>query len=172
VLASIVAQFALASCTPHAAIGPVGSSTSLHSSGGPIAFSFDSLDDRPVNSSTLRGKPAVLAFVASDDLASQAQAGFLASMAKNDGDRVTYVLIAVEAMDQRELVEGFRSFFHSKFGVSLRTAMADKDLLLGQGPFGDVRRLTVVVLDPAGKAVWQKTGIARPQEIRAGIPGP
>jgi hypothetical protein len=130
------------------------------------------LDERPVNSSTLRGKPAVLAFVASDDLASQAEAGFLASMAKNDGDRVAYVLVAVEPPDRRELVLDFRSFFESKFGVSFLTGMADKDLLLGQGPFGDVRRLTVIVLDAEGKLVWQKTGIAKPKEIRAAMPGP
>jgi hypothetical protein len=165
-------QVVLAACTSRSPIGPVGASSSapVHANGSTVAFSFDSLDERPVSSLALRGKPAVLAFVASDDLASQAQAGFLASMAKNDGDRVAYVLVAVEAPDRRELVEGFRSFFESKFGVSFRTCMADKDLLLGGGPFGDVRRLTVIVLDPGGRVIWQKTGIAKPQEIRAAVP--
>jgi hypothetical protein len=171
---ALVAQLGLAGCTHRALIGPTDTSMSapVRTHGQPIAFSFDSLDARRVDSLTLRGKPAVLAFVASDDLASQAEASFLASMAKNDGDRVTYVLIAVEGEGRRELVEGFRSFFESKFGVSLRTGMADQNLLEGQGPFGDVRTLTVVVLDPAGKVVWQKTGIAKPQEIRAGMREP
>lgn len=171
-LASLGTLLGLTACTKHAALGAVGSSisTPVHANGDVLAFSFDSLDDRPVNSNALRGKPAVLAFVASDDLVSQAQVGFLASMAKNDGDRVAYVLVAVEAPDRRELVLGFRSFFESKFGVSFRTGMADKDLLAGLGPFGDVRRLTVIVLDAGGKVVWQKTGLAKPQEIRAVLP--
>jgi predicted transcriptional regulator len=173
-LASLVTLLGLMACTKHAALGPVGSSSisaPVHANGDVLTFSFDSLDDRPVNSSTLRGKPAVLAFVASDDLVSQAQVGFLASMAKNDGDRVAYVLVAVEAPDRRELVQGFRSFFESKFGVSFRTGMADTDLLAGRGPFGDVRRLTVIVLDAGGRVVWQKTGLAKPPEIRAVLPG-
>ncbi len=173
-LASLVAQLGLGACTHRIAVGTTGASPSagLHATGVAVDFNFDSLDERRVSSSMLRGKPAVLAFVASDDLASQAEAGFLASMAKNDGDRVSYVLVAVEAPDRRELVEGFRSFFESKFGVSFPTGMADRDLLIGQGPFGDVRRLTVLVLDADGKVVWQKTGIAKPQEIRAALPKP
>jgi hypothetical protein len=151
-------------------LGPVGGtqppSTPI---AGRLEFLFPSLDDRPVSSSALRGKPTVLAFVASDDLASQAEADFLAVMAKHDGDKVNYALVAVEAPERRELVENFRAFFESKFGVSLRTAMADSDLLLGTGPFGDVRRLTVVLLDAGGKVVWQKTGIAKSEEIRAAL---
>jgi len=134
-----------------------------------IEFNYASLDDRPVSAAAFRGKASVLAFVATDDLASQAEAGFFATMAKSDGDRVNYALVAVEAEEQRELVESFRSFFESKFGVSLRAAMADKDTFAGGGPFGDVRRLTVVLLDPAGKRVWQKTGIAKADEIRAAL---
>jgi hypothetical protein len=148
--------------------GPVGATRSSPSAAA-VDFNYASLDDRPVSSATLRGKPSVLAFVATDDLASQAEAGFLATMAKSDGDRVNYVLVAVEAEDQRELVESFRTFFESKFGTSLRTAMADKDTLSGIGPFGDVRRLTVLLLDPSGKVVWQKTGLAKAEEIRAAL---
>jgi hypothetical protein len=148
--------------------GPVGSSRSPERAGEP-SWTFESVDDRPVSSATLRGKPTVLAFVSSDDLPSQAQAGFLAAMAKNDGDKVNYVLIAIEAPAQRELVQGFQHFFESKFGVSLRTAMADADTLTGAGPFGDVTHLTVLVFDPAGKMTWRRTGLARVEEIRAAL---
>jgi hypothetical protein len=149
-------------------LGPVGSARSPVSPSA-VEFLFSSLDDRPVSSSGLAGKPTVLAFVVTDELASQAQAGFLAAMAKNDGDKVNYALVAVEPAERRELIESFRSFFETKFGVSLRTGMADKDLLLGAGPFGDVRKLTVVLLDKAGKIAWQKTGIAKAEEIRAAL---
>jgi hypothetical protein len=90
-------------------------------------------------------------------------------MAKNDGNDVNYVLVAVEAPEQRELVESFRRFFETKTGVSLRTGMADKDTLAGLGPFGDVRRLTVLLLDKTGKVAWLKTGIAKAEEVRAAL---
>jgi hypothetical protein len=170
-LALVLPLFLLpAACSRRVPMGPVGSSPSPEKPIPPQPeFLFDSLDDRPVSSSALRGKPTVLAFIGSDDLASQAEADFLAAMAKHDGDTVNYALVAVEASERRELVERFRAFFESKFGVSLRTGMADKDLLLGTGPFGDVRRLTVLVLDPSGNVVWQKTGIAKAEEIRAAM---
>jgi hypothetical protein len=147
--------------------GPIATRSSLPRD--PIDFEYRSLDDRLVSSAALRGRPAVLAFVTSDDLASQAEAGFLATMAKSDGDRVSYALVAVEAEDQRELVQGFRDFFESKFGVSLRAAIADGQTLSGGGAFGDVRRLTVIVLDPSGRMAWQKTGLAKVAEIRAAL---
>ena len=157
-------------CSRRPPLGPMGTTSASETLRvGELSYLFDSLDDRPVSSSAFRGKPTVLAFVASDDLASQAEADFLAVMAKHDGDKVNYALVAVEAPERRELVENFRAFFESKFGVSLRTGMADKDLLLGLGPFGDVRRLTVIVLDAGGKVAWQKTGIAKSEEIRAAI---
>jgi hypothetical protein len=166
----VAALLFFGACSRQAPLGPVGSTTSPEK---PVTvepeFLFDSLDDRPVSSSALRGKPTVLAFIGSDDLASQAEADFLAAMAKHDGEKVNYALVAVEAPDRRELVQGFRAFFESKFGVSLRTGMADKDLLLGTGPFGDVRRLTVILLDPRGRVVWQKTGIAKAEEIRSAM---
>jgi hypothetical protein len=157
-------------CSRPPALGPVGSTSGeAKPITGRVEFLFASLDDRPVSSSAFRGKPTVLAFVASDDMASQAEADFLAVMAKHDEEKVNYALIAVEAPERRELVENFRAFFESKFGVSLRTGMADKDLLLGLGPFGDVRRLTVIVLDAGGTVVWQKTGITKSEEIRAAL---
>ncbi len=166
----LVAAFLSGACSRPPPLGDVGSSRSPEKPvTGPFEFLFDSLDDRPVSSSALRGKPTVLAFIGSDDLASQAEADFLAAMAKHDGEKVNYALVAVEAKERRELVENFRAFFETKFGVSLRTGMADADLLLGTGPFGDVRKLTVIVLDPRGKIVWQKTGIAKADEIRAAL---
>jgi hypothetical protein len=166
----LLALLLATACSPPPPLGPMGTSSSSEKPiVGKVEFLYDSLDDRPVSSSAFRGKPSVLAFVASDDLASQAEADFIAVMAKHDGDKVNYALVAVEAPERRELVENFRAFFESKFGVSLRTGMADKDLLLGTGPFGDVRRLTVIVLDAWGKVAWQKTGIAKSEEIRAAI---
>jgi hypothetical protein len=147
--------------------GPPGGSGASSQTDAPVEFAFASLDDRPMNAASFRGRASILAFIESDEIASQAQAGFLAVMQKTDGDRVNYALVAVEEADRRELVLAFRGFFESKFGVSLRGGMADEETRLGHGPFGDVSRLTVVVLDPSGKIVWRRVGIARAEELRA-----
>ena len=162
----VAALTACGSAAAPAAQTPVGTTLPVHAA---VDFRFDSLDDRPLSTAALRGKPAVIAFVASDDLASQAQVDFLATMAKHDGDRVTYAFVAMETPDRRELVEGFRHFFETKFGVTLLAAMADGATLEGKGPFGDLRGLTVVLLDKDGHLAWLHTGLAKSEEIRAAM---
>ena len=45
-------------------------------------------------------------------------------------------------------------------------AMADKDMLLGQGPLGDSERAqTVIVLDRAGRVILRKTGVVSASDI-------
>jgi hypothetical protein len=144
---------------------PAGSGASKH---GIVDYSFDSLDERAVSSVALRGKTTVLAFITTFDLESQAQVDYLAAMAKNDGPRVNYVVVALEPPESRELVEGFRGFLKEKFGVSLVTALGDPATIAGGGPFGDVHVVpTIVILDHTGKIAWRKTGLAKPDEIRA-----
>ena len=138
----------------------------------PIAYSFDSLDERPVSSKTLRGRPTVLAFVTTYDLESQAQVDYIATMAKHDADRINYAIVALERPENRELVEAFRHFVADKFGVSLAAAMADPATIAGGGPFGDVHVVpTVIVMDKSGKIRWQRTGLVKSDDIRAGLNG-
>lgn len=145
---------------------PAGAS--LAEANGPIAFSYDSLDARPVSSAAFRGKVSVLAFVATGDLASQAQVDFLAAMAKNDGDRVNYALVALQDVTARELVEGYRDALEVTFPV----ALGDTATTAGGGPFGDVHSVpSVVVLDVEGRIAWRKTGLAKADEIREHMRG-
>jgi len=103
---------------------------------------------------------------------SQAQVDYIATMAKHDADRVNYAIIALERPENRELVEAFRHFVADKFGVSLITAMADPATIAGGGPFGDVHVVpTVVILDRQGKVRWQRTGLVKSDDIRAGMSG-
>jgi hypothetical protein len=143
----------------------VGSSTTPSS--GALDYSFDSLDGRPLTSAAMRGKLTVVAFVTTYDLESQAQVDYLATMAKHDGDRVNYAVVALEPAENRELVEAFRRFVADKFGVALLTAVGDAATIAGAGPFGDVHVVpTVVVLDRSGKVGWRKTGLSKSDEIR------
>jgi hypothetical protein len=137
---------------------------------GVVDFSFDSLDERPVTSAATRGKPTVLAFISTYDLESQAQVDYLAGMAKRDGDRVNYAIVALEPPANRELVEAFRRFVVEKFGVTLVAALGDPATVAGGGPFGDVHVVpTVVVLDREGRVAWRRTGLSKSDEIRAAM---
>ncbi len=135
----------------------------------PIAhFEFDSLDERPVTSAALLGKPTVMAFVTTWDLNSQAQIDFLVPMAKHDEGAIQYVMVALQTRSDRELIEVYRT----KLGVTFPVALADKTTIAGGGSFGDVANVpTVVVLDRQGRLVWKKAGLAKTQEIREGLHG-
>jgi hypothetical protein len=135
---------------------------------GAVAFAYDSLDARPVTSAAMRGKPTILAFVTTYDLGCQAQVNYLVAMAKNDGENVNYVLVALEKREERELVEVYRT----NLGVTFPVALADEPTIGGGGPLGDVHKIpTVVVLDRRGRIAWKKAGLAKSDEIRAAMRG-
>ncbi|MDP9035028.1 MAG: TlpA family protein disulfide reductase [Myxococcota bacterium] len=132
-------------------------------------FSFESLDDRPVNAQVTRGAPTVLAFVTTASLPAQAQVDFLVAMARHDGERVHYAVVALDGKDSRELVELYRKALSIPFPV----AMADLRTLAGRGDFGDVKGVPVtVVLDRHGRLVSRVDGrVAKSAELRAAMHG-
>lgn len=138
---------------------PVGVS---HGQGGPISFSYDSLDQRSVSAEAARGKVALITFVATWDMMSQAQADFVSVMAKNDGDRIAYFVVALDDRVNRELVEAFAKTLE----LNCPVAMGDSDTVAGRSAFGPVAVPTTVVLDPEGRIAWRKTGLAKSDELR------
>ncbi len=147
--------------------GPPGVSTIPL--GPVIDFSFDSLDDRPVNAQSAYGKPTIVAFVTTSSLPSQAQVDFLVAMAKNDASRVNFAVVALEPREGRELVEVYKKSLSIPFPV----ALADVQTLASLGPFGDVSSVPVtVLLDRDGRVVWRVDGrVATSHEIRAALHG-
>ena len=115
----------------------------------------------------MRGKPVVMAFVTTGSLPAQAQVDYLVAMAKNDGDRVNYAVVALEDREGRELVELYAKALSIPFPV----AMADAQTRSGAGAFGDVSAVPVtVVLDRAGRVVWRVQGrVAKSAEIRGAM---
>jgi thiol-disulfide isomerase/thioredoxin len=149
------------------AAAPAG--VSVPPASAPVAFAFDSLDDRPVSSEVSRGKPTVLAFVTTGSLPAQAQVDFLVTMAANDGDRVFYAVVSLDPSENRELVEIYRK----SLGVKFPMAMADEATRAGAGPFGDVTTVPVtIVLDRLGRVVWRVDGrVAKSDELRTAMRG-
>ena len=148
---------------------PPGVSQALARTASPVDFDFDSIDDRPVSAPATRGKPTVITFVTTSSLPSQAQVDFLVAMARNDGGRVNYAVVAVEPGESRELVEVYGRALGTPFPV----AMADSVTLAGGGAFGDVSGVPVtVVLDRSGRVVWRADGrVARSDELRGVLRG-
>jgi hypothetical protein len=167
-LVAFVALVAACGGAPSSPDGlPVGSSTAaLH----PIVdFAFESLDARPVSSDATRGKVAVLAFVTTGSLMAQAQVDFLVAMAKNDADRVSYAVIALEERQNRELVQ----LYEKTLAIPFPVALADEATRGGGGPFGDVTAVPVtLVLDRTGRVALRVEGrVAKSDEIRSAMRG-
>jgi len=134
----------------------------------PVAYVFDPLDERPVSSAAHRGKPTILAFVTTGGWDGQAQVDYLVAMAKNDGTKVNYALIALHPRKEIVLVAAYVSALKVEFPV----ALADPSLMASSGPFGDIAAVpTVVVLDRDGRIVWKHTGLAKAAELRSHMRG-
>ena len=135
----------------------------------PVDFEFDSLDERPVSAENTRGKPTVMALVTTGSLPAQAQVDFLVAMARRDGDRVNYAVVALEPHENRELVEIYRK----SLSVTFPVAMADAKTLTGGGVFGDVSVVPVtIVLDREGRVAWRADGrVVKSDELRRAMRG-
>lgn len=142
---------------------------SLASSRSSVEFSFDAVGEPPVSAEGTRGVPTVIAFITTSSLSSQAQADFLVAMSKHDGDRVHYVVVVLEAEENRELVELYKTALSIPFPV----AIADAQTLAGGGAFGDVSNVPVtVLLDRAGRIVSRTDGrVVKSDEMRAAMRG-
>ena len=129
-------------------------------------FAFDSLDERPVSRDTFRGKPAVILFLTTWDLTSQAEATVLGKLAERDGPKVAYAIVALHDRHERELVEAYARSLKVTFPV----ALGDDESRVGRGPLGDVHMIpTTVVLDADGRLVKKHVGFQRPEVLRASI---
>jgi len=141
---------------------------SLESVDKATTYSFDSLDERPVSSEAMRGKPSVLVFVATGDIVGQAQVSYLVHMAKNDADRINYAMIALHPRKEVVLVETYKA----TLGVEFPVALADVSATTDKGPFGEIPAVpTTVVLDRFGRIAWKHTGLAKNEELRGHMRG-
>jgi hypothetical protein len=135
----------------------------------PLQFQYQLIDGQTwLGSESLRGRPTVLGFLTTYDLASQAQARFLNGIARRLGARVQIGAIMLERIENRPLIIAFREGLNLGYPV----AMGDADVISGGGPFGDVHVVpATVVLDAEGRLVWKKLGLANEEEIEKVLKG-
>ncbi len=167
----VVTVVALALTTPACAARtvdePIGSSSAA--SGDRVIYEYDSLDDRPVSSDVMHGRPTVLTFVQLGSALSQAQVEYLAVMAKHDGDQVNYAVVALEPRSNRALLE----LYVKTLDVTFPAAFADEATLDGAGGFGEWHGVpTTIVLDRVGRVLWRADGrVATSNELRNAMKG-
>jgi hypothetical protein len=159
--AMLFAWFAASSCmTETPPSQPVFASVARS---GPLRFRYRMIDGHSwLGSENLRGRPMVLGFLTTYDMASQAQARFLNAIAQRHGGRVQVAIVVLETAENRPLVIAFRDGLDLGYPV----AMGDPEIISGEGPFGDVHIVpATVVLDAETRLVWKKLGIVREDEI-------
>jgi hypothetical protein len=136
----------------------------------PLHFSYALAEGKgALGSDRLRGRPSVLVFVTTYDIASQAQVRFLSGVARRLVGRIHAAAIVLEPPDNRPIVIAFRDALKLEYPV----AMGDPPLIAGEGPFGDVHTVpSTVVLDSEGRLVRRRVGLlANEEEIENMIRG-
>lgn len=149
---------AKAPSTPQAeTAGPV-----LLRSGETPQFKFRGVDGREVSDEVALGRNTVLAFLATFDWASQAQARFLSGIERNHQPRTNTYAIVLERPENAALVESFIETLSLRYPVV--HVPADK---LAKTTFRGVRAVpSVWVLDSGGNVVWRSRGLATEDTLR------
>lgn len=160
---------AVAACGSTRAQGARSASTVTPAS--PIDFQYDSVDEDPsrtLSAGRLRGRATVIAFLATYDVASQAQARFLTMVFRGHKPRLNAAAILLDPVENRPLLAAFGQ----ALGLPYPLAIADRELIAGRGPFGDAHTVpTTVILDELGRLRWKHVGLAKDDEIERALSG-
>lgn len=128
----------------------------------PVAFGWVDLKGRELSTNSVRGRTTVLAFVATYDVASQAQARFLTGLSRHHVPRLNVGLVVLEQEVNRPMVEAFVD----TLGIEYPVAFADAATLAGKGPFEGLHHVpSVVVLDREGRERARRLGLAKEEEL-------
>lgn len=129
-------------------------------------FRYESLDEREVSSSALKGRASLLTFAATYGDASLLQMRFAQKVQLEHTPRINAAAIFLEPAENRPLVRVFCRSLDLRFPA----AMADAESIQGKGAFVGVNTVpSSVVLDARGREVWRKVGVALPEELRAAL---
>jgi len=135
--------------------------------GQPIVYDFPAAgDDVVVNSDSMRGRPTVLIFITTFDLASQLLARRLGEIVVAFTPRVNAAAVTMEPPRYAELLPAYREAMALPYPV----VMADYATQQGAGPFGSITFVpTIVVLDREGREVLRREGGVERSQIEAAL---
>jgi len=125
--------------------------------GAPVMFELATIDDKPLSTATLAGRISVIGFLATYDVASQAQARFLADLVRSHKPRINAAVLILEPPENKPMVEAFVAALNLPYPV----AMADRATLAGEGPFRGLHHVpSVVILDRQGREAVRRLGLS------------
>ncbi len=150
------------------ASAPPAEAPALAVARGPrVVFSFPTLDGAgTLSTNELAGRYSVLAFVATYDDPSHAQARFLSALVKRHVPRINAGLVVLEPPHHKLLVEAFARVLDPPYPV----VMADEATIAGEGPFQGLHHVpSVVILDPEGREAFRHLGFAKGDVLEAAL---
>jgi hypothetical protein len=131
-----------------------------------IRFQYETVGGAPFTSDSVAGRITVIGFIATYDLASQALARFLASLAHRHAPRINVALLVLEQPENTPLVQAFARALNIQFPV----AMADAATIAGEGPFAGLHHVpAVVILDRQGREAFVHRGLLDEAQIDGAI---
>ena len=131
-----------------------------------VSFVYRTLKGSELSNETLRGRISVIAFIATYDTASQAEAQFLMGTFRNHTPRINVATVVLEPEENRPLVEVFVGAFDLQGPV----AMADAETLAGRGPFAGLHHVpSLVFLDKQGREVHRHLGFMGPDDLERAL---
>ncbi len=144
----------LAGCSePHAT--PPATPSSQRA--GPLVYSFPSLDARPVDSESLRGRATLFLFLTTFGDSSLLEATIVRQLVNEYRPPIQAVAIFMDPPENEPLTR----LFSSQLSLPFRSALADTNTISGQGPFGEVGVApSIVILNAAGVEAWRHNGMA------------
>ncbi|MCA9632393.1 MAG: TlpA family protein disulfide reductase [Myxococcales bacterium] len=150
---------ALIGCSP----GPAGSPPQGASrSGSLVRFDFPLPGGGHVGSTDVAGRATAVLFITTFDLPSQALAKRVDDVLRSHTPRANAIAVVLEAPKYADLAQAFGE----SLSLSYPVAMADQASLQGDGPFGDIHEVPVmVVLDYEGREVARFPGVATVEQI-------
>jgi hypothetical protein len=130
---------------------------------GPVVrFAYETIDGKQLSTESVAGRFTVIGFLTTYDFASQAEARFLAAVARRHAPRVNVAALILENPDNRPLAEAFVK----TLGLSFPTAMADAATIAGQGPFAGLHHVpSIVILDKQGREAYRHLGLIQEAKI-------
>jgi hypothetical protein len=172
VVLSVAWLSALSGCVPATPAGttptaePITAPPPPAERGPVIRFQYETLGGAPFTTDSVAGRITVIGFIATYDLASQALARFLASLAHRHTPRVNVALLVLEQPENAPLVDAFAKALHIQFPV----AMADAATIAGEGPFAGLHHVpAVVILDREGREAFVHRGLLDEAQIDGAI---
>lgn len=160
----VAAALAAGACGGGVAAAPVAAAPREETP--PLVFSFPTPDGGAFTGAATRGRATAVLFVTTYDAASQVLAQRVAELARRMRPRINAGAVVLEAPRYAPLAQ----VFGETLGLGYPVAVADDGTRRGEGPFGRIDRVpVVVVLDRAGRERWRHEGLVSTRALERAL---